>query len=566
MGSSIVGVTIDGRQLMVRARTTDGDCLTLAISASDPDSGTHSVSESIWLEPPFRRELNQERLSIVIKSLLSHDYLLSKKLGTGRSLQFNIPASRDRHVSRLETIVSVNQEAAISAKPYEKVLPWLLPRAETSDLYPFQCEGVEWLLSSKSRLLADDMGLGKTVQTIFGVRHGFSEHLFKNVLVLCPKSLVLNWLAEFRKWAPELVVLALSPPAKTADQVWDKALDNSHVVIASYEQIRDAKSSAEGRAFDLVIADEAHRLRNATSQVVQGFRFLNRERFWALTGTPIERDLKDLATLMSLLDDKRFSIADSRTASAALREKAKPYILRRTKASVLQDLPELVSSVEPLELLDAQLRTYRTVQSGVGCNGQQLKNALHKLGELRRICDYDPISKSSVKLERIHEELLEVKAVGEKAIVFSFVLEPLEVLREITQTSIGAVMIHGQMDGDERSQVINKFRTDPAITALYASSKVASEGLTLVEANHVFFINRWWNPSSNAQARDRVNRIGQKRCVFIHEYLCIGTVEESIQRLLKAKGDIYDNVIGRLEDALLSDASVKAHLEGMPSV
>ncbi|MEO2047345.1 MAG: DEAD/DEAH box helicase, partial [Pirellulales bacterium] len=329
---------------------------------------------------------------------------------------------------------------------------------------------------------------------------------------------------------------------------------------------REAKSLAEMRVFDLVVADEAHRLRNATSQVVQGFRFLKRDRFWALTGTPIERDLKDLATLMSLLDEKRFSIADARTASAALRERAKPYILRRTKAAVLKDLPELVLRVEPLELSKSQLRTYRSVQSGVGCSGEQLKNPLHKLGELRRVCDYDPVSKSSVKLDRIHEELLEVKAAGEKAIVFSFVLEPLYVLHEMTQKSLSAVMIHGQMDGDERNQVIKRFKTDPAITALYASSKVASEGLTLVEANHVFFINRWWNPSSNAQARDRVNRIGQKRNVFVHEYVCIGTVEESIQRLLKAKGDIYDNVIGRLEDALLNDPSLKAHLDGEPSI
>jgi SNF2 family DNA or RNA helicase len=117
------------------------------------------------------------------------------------------------------------------------------------------------------------------------------------------------------------------------------------------------------------------------------------------------------------------------------------------------------------------------------------------------------------------------------------------------------------MAGDERNQVIKRFKTDPSITALFASSKVASEGLTLIEANHVFFINQWWNPSSNAQARDRVNRIGQKRCVFIHEYVCLGTVEENIQRLLKSKGEVYENVIGRLENLLLEDDDLRAALE-----
>lgn len=556
--SDTVCIEFESKWLRVCVIDIDRSTLTLELT----ETTQLDLDEVLSLPRPFRSEVDSKRLSLVIGSLLSHDFLLSKRLWSGQSLKFNISATVSNRFGRLEALVSLNQEAALSAKPSEKILPWILPMAGTDSLYPFQREGVDWLHSSPSRLLADDMGLGKTVQTIFGVRHGFSEHLFQNVLVLCPKSLVLNWLAEFRKWAPELLALALSPPTKVADQVWDKALDNSHVVIANYEQIREAKKLVHGRRFDLVVADEAHRLRNATSQIVQGFKYVERDRFWALTGTPIERDLRDLATLMSLLDEKRFSVSDGKHASAALREKAKPYILRRTKESVLKELPDLVSGVETLELLETQMQTYRRVQAGTACNGETLKNALHKLGELRRVCDYDPISKSSAKLNRIAEELLEVKNANEKAIVFSFVIEPLEALQVMTEKLLGAVMIHGQLDGDERNQVIKRFKTDPGITALFASSKVASEGLTLVEANHVFFINRWWNPSSNAQARDRVNRIGQQRCVFIHEYVCIGTVEESIQRLLKAKGDVYDNVIGRLEDELLKEPEIKAHIDG----
>ena len=312
----MVGLEIGGDRLEIGAETTNHNHLTLTVRMSDVGGDDFPIG----LEAPFRRALSRDRLARVVESLLAHDYLLLKKLQKGGALVFDIPAMPSARIERLEAIVSLNQEAAVSAKPNEKVLPWLLPRADTAELYPFQRDGVEWLLSSSNRLLADDMGLGKTVQTIFGVRHGFSEKLFKNVLVLCPKSLVLNWLSEFRKWAPELVSLALSPPAKSVVEVWNKALDTSHVVIANYEQLREAKSLAEMRVFDLVVADEAHRLRNATSQVVQGFRFLKRDRFWALTGTPIERDLKDLATLLSLLDEKRFSVADARTAGAALRK------------------------------------------------------------------------------------------------------------------------------------------------------------------------------------------------------------------------------------------------------
>jgi SNF2 family DNA or RNA helicase len=549
-------ITFDGNSMNVSVSVREG-FLHLCIKPCS----IGVADEVLGLGAPFRGKLDRPRISTVVHTLLSHDYLLRKKLLSGKELTFTISSQCNSRIYRHESITSLDQESSLAAKPGEKVLPWLLPTPGTADLYPFQVEGVRWLLASNSRLLADDMGLGKTVQTIFAVRLGFSEQLFKSVLILCPKSLVLNWLAEFRKWAPELISLALSPSERSAEEVWSKALDNCHVAIANYEQVRGACLAMKQRQFDLVVADEAHRLRNASSQVSQSFRSLRRDRFWALTGTPIERDLRDLATLMSLLDEKRFSIADANTATAALREKAKPYILRRTKESVLKDLPEVMSSTELLSLLPLQLKTYRQVQSGYGCNGERISNALHKLGELRRVCDFDPISGTSAKLERIHEELLDIKNLGEKALVFSYVREPLDALFTMTQSTLNAVLIDGRMSGTERETALKLFKSDPNVTALYASSKVASEGLTLVEANHVFFINRWWNPSSNAQARDRVNRIGQKRIVFIHEYISVGTIEEAIQKLLRSKNAIYDEVIGRIEADFLSNQDIAAHLE-----
>jgi SNF2 family DNA or RNA helicase len=549
-------ITLDGHSMIVCGAVRDG-LLHMTIKPF-AHGGAKEVME---LGAPFREELDPRRISTVVDTLLSHDYLLRKKLHSGKELTFTISSEYYSRVFRHEAITSLEQESSLAAKPGEKVLPWILPTPGTSDLYPFQVEGVRWLLASNNRLLADDMGLGKTVQTIIAIRLGFSEQLFKSVLILCPKSLVLNWLAEFRKWAPELISLALAPSERSAEEVWGKALDNSHVAIANYEQVRGACLAMKQRQFDLVVADEAHRLRNASSQVSQSFRLLRRDRFWALTGTPIERDLRDLATLMSLLDEKRFSIADANTASSALREKAKPYILRRTKESVLKDLPDVMSSQELLSLHPLQLKTYRQVQSGYGCNGERITNALHKLGELRRVCDFDPVSRTSAKLERIHEELLDIKNLGEKALIFSYVREPLDALYTMTQSTLNSVLIDGRMSGTDRETALRRFKTDPNVTALYASSKVASEGLTIVEANHVFFINRWWNPSSNAQARDRVNRIGQKRIVFIHEYVCVGTIEEAIQKLLRSKNAIYDEVIGRIEADLLTNKDIAAHLE-----
>jgi len=220
----------------------------------------HGGAEEVMeLGSPFRQDLDLRRISRVVDMLLSHDYLLRKKLRTGKELTFTISSEYDSRVFRHESITSLDQESSLAAKPGEKVLPWILPTPGTSDLYPFQVEGVRWLLASNNRLLADDMGLGKTVQTIIAIRLGFSEHLFRSVLILCPKSLVLNWLAEFRKWAPELISLALAPSERSAEEVWGKALDNSHVAIASYEQVRGACLAMKQRQFVLVVADEGHR-------------------------------------------------------------------------------------------------------------------------------------------------------------------------------------------------------------------------------------------------------------------------------------------------------------------
>ncbi len=518
-----------------------------------------TVSQLI-LGKPFREVIESARLKAIVQALVAHDFLIRKSLKTGREVRFQVSLKSFERTVKRDVISSARQIASLAIKPGDKVLPWFLEKPSTEALYKFQRVGVNWLLEAESRLLADDMGLGKTVQALFAVRLGFSELLFHNVLILCPKSLVLNWLEEFRKWAPELIALAIAPAEKECSEVWCQSLHYSHVVIANYEQIRAAGAVVSQRKFDVVIADEAHRLRNASSQISQGFRSLKRDRFWALTGTPIERDLRDLATLMSLLDEKRFSLSDATTASSALREKAKPYILRRTKNSVLKDLPKVVSTTEILSLLPDQAKTYRQVLSGYDCNGQRISNPLHKLGELRRVCDFDPVSKKSIKLERIYEQLLDVKASGEKAIVFSYVLEPLVALMELAGQSLNAVMLTGSLSGEEREEVVSRFKSEPGITALLASTRAASEGLTLVEANHVFFVNSWWNPSSNAQARDRVNRIGQTKNVFINEYVCNGTVEEAIQRLLKAKTTLVNEVIDRLDDALLKEQSLLDYL------
>ena len=181
--------------------------------------------------------------------------------------------------------------------------------------------------------------------------------------------------------------------------------------------------------------------------------------------------------------------------------------------------------------------------------------ALHRLTILRSICDVEPESGASAKLDRILEILQVVQDAGEKAVVFSYLLRPLEVLlarMAQERPPLGAVTLTGKLEVAERTRVIQRFKSDDNVVALLCSSRVGGEGLTLTEANHVIFINEWWNPSANAQARDRVVRMGQERVVHVHRFRCKETIEEVLDQILARKSETFANIV----DALATGAQL----------
>ena len=268
------------------------------------------------------------------------------------------------------------------------------------------------------------------------------------------------------------------------------------------------------------------------------------------TGTPIERDPGDLATLLSIIDPARFSPLDGRLHSSILRARARPYILRRLKEEVLEDLPDVIDSKETLELLAPQWRSYRSAVRNQAAAADE-QGILALVNELRMICDFDPKSGASSKVEPILEILENVAASSEKAVVFSYLLKPLYLLREKLARALGdkaLATLEGSMSLAERDLTLDRFRTDEKVCVLLASSRVGGQGLTLTEANHVIFFNEWWNPSANAQARDRVVRIGQKRGVRVYRFRCKDTIEEVLDEILAAKSHTIAEVIGRLAE------------------
>ncbi len=439
----------------------------------------------------------------------------------------------------------------------ELILPALVDPPERTRLYPFQQHGVDWLVGRHGAILADDMGLGKTVQVITAMRLLFNRAELRTALVLCPKSLVANWERELGHWAPELGAAVMAPPARIREEAWAAVAGRRHVLLTNYEQLRDPPDILLRAPPDLIVADEAHRLRNYGSRATAGAFRLQPSRFWAITGTPLERDLEDFATLLSLVAPESFAPSDARQHPSSLRGQARPFVLRRRKQEVLSDLPPVRDVTETLDLLDVQARAYRAAVTDYRRSGKGEELAL--LTRLQALCDMEPERRASSKLDRVVALLEGVRENGERAIVFSYRLDPLRELQRRISERWGpdaAVLLLGAMDAQEREHAIARLRRGDRTLALLASTRVGSEGLTLVEANHVFLLNQWWNPSANDQARDRVVRIGQRRPVSIYRFCCRGTIEEALAKILKSKRELFDTAIDRLatDDAALWSA------------
>ena len=367
-------------------------------------------------------------------------------------------------------------------------------------------------------------------------------------MVVCPKGLIATWEREIVRWASELGVAVLTPPARIREEAWRAVLGRRHVLLTNYEQLRKPADALKNATPDLIVADEAHRLRNRSSLVASGSLHLRARRFWALTGTPVERDLEDFATLLSVIAPTRFSPADAKLHPSVLRSRARRYVLRRTKTDVLAELPPVRDTTDVIDLTDAQEAAYRrTINEHRQQRGTRDELAL--LTRLQMLCDIEPDSGRSSKVDRILDALERIRSDGERAVIFSYRLEPLRALHDHIGRRWGtkaSALLIGDMGSAERDRAVEHFRESDGALALLASSRVGGEGLTLTEANHVFLFNQWWNPSANDQARDRVVRIGQQRAVRVYRYCCRATVEEAVERVLESKRILVDDAVERL--------------------
>ena len=265
---------------------------------------------------------------------------------------------------------------------------------------------------------------------------------------------------------------------------------------------------------------------------------------------------------MSLLEPTRFSVRSAKSA-IGLKQEANRYILRRLKTDVLQELPDVIDTKELLELTSRQQAAYNSVVKQP--LSKDANDVLQRFTSLRSICDMEPKSEASSKLDRIVEMMQAIRERGEKAVIFSYILRPLHVLSKRLgreHSPMRTISLTGDLTIAQRNLALEHFRSDAGVAALLCSSRVGGEGITLTEANHVIFVNEWWNPSSNAQARDRVVRMGQERVVHVHRFRCRGTIEEKLDDILRRKTDTFVNFVDALASGGLLNTRDSKELAG----
>jgi uncharacterized Zn finger protein/superfamily II DNA or RNA helicase len=448
-----------------------------------------------------------------------------------------------------------------------------LPKGLAATLRPYQERGYRWamgnLLSGFGCVIADDMGLGKTLQAI-AVTLKLKEDglLGQGALVVAPAALLGNWERELARFAPSLAVARYHGAGR-------RLKSKADVHLTTYGTATRDAAKLKATPFSLLIADEAHLMKNDATKQSRAVKALPASRVLALSGTPVENRLEDLRSLFDFaipgyLGAKeefkrsfRIPIEVERNGAAAARLKAltSPFLLRRLKTdpSVVPDLPQKVVTTEYATLAPEQAALYQTIVDAnldacARARGKERSALVLKLlTALKQTCDhprlYDGESPDSPSLSGkcalLLELLGEMLAAREKVLVFSQYVGALELLNKAILDGLGerAEVYHGRMGESARQAAVDRFQGDPAVRVMLVSLKAGGLGLNLTAASRVVHFDLWYNPAVENQATDRAYRIGQTRNVFVHRIVAAGTFEEKIDRMLADKRELAEMTV-----------------------
>ncbi|MBV9125198.1 MAG: DEAD/DEAH box helicase [Planctomycetes bacterium] len=462
-------------------------------------------------------------------------------------------------------------------------------------LRPYQVRGFSWLAFLRrwglGACLADDMGLGKTVQALALIQREWETQDHRPTLLICPMSVVGNWQKEAARFTPELPVLVHHGLTRTRGPDFQKEAARHALVLSSFSLLhRDFEILKEVRWAN-VILDEAQNIKNPETKQARAARALPADFHLALTGTPVENHVGDLWSILEFLNPgflgsqaefkRRFFIPIQANRDPEAAERLKrltgPFILRRLKTdkAIIADLPDKMEMKVFCTLTREQASLYAAVVEDASRNleettGIQRKGVvLATLSKLKQVCnhpaqflgDHSAIPGRSGKLARLTEMLEEVLEEGDRALIFSQFAEMGEIIRRHLQETFGreVLFLHGGVPKKQRDQMVARFQEDDGPRLFVLSLKAGGTGLNLTAANHVFHFDRWWNPAVENQATDRAFRIGQKKNVQVHKFLCAGTLEDRIDEMIEHKQEIAGKIVGTGEGWLteLSTAELK---------
>ena len=415
--------------------------------------------------------------------------------------------------------------------------------------FPYQLEGIAFLMPRHAALLADEMGLGKTAQSILALRLLFHQGIIRRGLLVAPKPLIHNWCRELKMWAPDLPFEVFPNDPELRRTTW--LVSNCPLKLINYEALtRDAELASDPKVFfDVVVLDEAQRIKSRESKTAQAVRSIPRARSWALTGTPVENHADDLVNIFAFVDPGRIPPDTSPKRLAAM---TADCLLRRTKDDVQSDMPPKTIRDLEVELTPAQRASYDLAEKDGIVHLNELgdtisvQHVFQLVMRLKQICNFDPRTGESAKLEQMLTDMEEVAACGRKAIVFSQWVEPLEVLAKALG-KFGPLLYHGRVPQNDRTPILDRFKADPDKHVLLMTYGTGSVGLNLQFTNYVFLFDRWWNPAIEDQAINRAHRIGQRHPVTVTRFLAENTIEKRVAAILEAKRKVFNDLIAQAD-------------------
>lgn len=503
--------------------------------------------------------------------------LLNRLNFTNEDIKGKSKRLETRHALYLDAVGSIDKTD--SFKEYiEKIrsIEPKIPDCLTDVLRPYQKTGVKWLKQLSEfgfgGILADDMGLGKTLQVIAYV-HG--ERPQKPALIVAPSALTYNWLNEIKRFTPDASAVIIDG-AKDERAELIKNLDDYEFVITSYPMLRRDIALYKDVEFEYCFIDEAQHIKNAKTMNARSVKRINARRCFALTGTPVENSLMELWSIFDfamsgyLYDAREFRgryeypmiKENDEEAGADLKMRIKPFILRRMKSEVLNELPEKIENTiyadltrEQKDLYSAYLASARSETAALLSEGGRGKmQILTLLMRLRQICCHPMLfdenyNNDSGKLELLMEITQSAIASGHRLLVFSQFTSMLEIIkRELDRMKIPSFYLDGKTPSYERLELADRFNGGERDVFLI-SLKAGGTGLNLVGADMVIHYDPWWNPAVTDQASDRAYRIGQTRAVQVIRLAARGTIEEKILKLQEAKRSLANDIVRVNNDA-----------------